>query len=115
MNKIVTSILCFIVAITALAQERPIPLYNGVAPGSENWTWDEKTIEVNHMKITLDVSKPTLIPYLPAKPNGTAVIIAPGGAFHALAVGHEGADVAKWLNEKGITAFVLKYRVGHDD
>ena len=44
-----------------------------------------------------------------------AVIIAPGGAFHALAVGHEGADVAKWLNEKGVTAFVLKYRLSHDD
>ena len=32
-----------------------------------------------------------------------------------LAVGHEGADVAKWLNEKGVTAFVLKYRLSHDD
>lgn len=115
MNKTIVAILCFVVAITAAAQEKPIRLYKGVAPGSENWTWDEKTIDVNDMKITLDVSKPTLVPYLPVKPNGTAVIIAPGGAFHALAVGHEGADVAKWLNEKGVTAFVLKYRLGHDD
>jgi acetyl esterase/lipase len=67
------------------------------------------------MTICLDVSKPTLIPYLPAKPNGTAIIIAPGGAFHALAIDHEGTAVAKWLNEKGITAFVLKYRLSHDD
>jgi acetyl esterase/lipase len=115
MNKTIVAILCFVVATTAAAQEKPIRLYKGVAPGSENWTWDEKTIDVNDMKITLDVSKPTLVPYLPVKPNGTAVIIAPGGAFHALAVGHEGADVAKWLNEKGVTAFVLKYRLGHDD
>jgi len=115
MNKTIAPILFFILAMTAKAQEKPIPLYNGVAPGSENWNWDEKTIDVNDMKITLDVTKPTLVPYLPAKPNGTAVIIAPGGAFHALAVGHEGADVAKWLNEKGVTAFVLKYRLGHDD
>jgi hypothetical protein len=108
-------LLFFSGAITTTAQEKPIPLYNGAAPGSENWTWDEKTIDVGNMKIALDVSKPTLIPFLPAKPNGTAVIIAPGGAFHALAVGHEGADVAKWLNEKGVTAFVLKYRLSHDD
>ena len=115
MNRSFITVSFFILAITANAQEKPIPLYNGVAPGSEKWTWDEKTIDVNDMKITLDVSKPTLIPFLPAKPNGTAVIIAPGGAFHALAVGHEGADVAKWLSEKGVTAFVLKYRLSHDD
>src|SRR5436853_7286110 len=99
MNKPVIMMFLFLMAITAMAQEKAIPLYIGVAPGSENWNWEEKTIHVNDMTITLDVSKPTLIPYLPAKPNGTSVIIAPGGAFHALAVGHEGADVAKWLNE----------------
>jgi len=115
MNKSFITVAVLVVAVTVAAQEKPIPLYNGVAPGSETWTWDEKTIDVNDMKITLDVSKPTLVPYLPAKPNGTAVIIAPGGAFHALAVGHEGAEVAKWLNKKGVTAFVLKYRLGHDD
>jgi len=115
MNKTIAAILFSAAAMTATAQEKAIPLYNGIAPGSETWTWDEKTIDVNDMKITLDVSKPTLVPYLPAKPNGTAVIIAPGGAFHALAVGHEGADVAKWLSERGVTAFVLKYRLGHDD
>jgi len=115
MNRSFITFLVFVLAITAKAQEKPISLYNGPAPGSENWTWDEKTIDVGDMKIALDVSKPTLIPFLPATPNGTDVIIAPGGAFHALAVGHEGADVAKWLNEKGVTAFVLKYRLSHDD
>ena len=43
------------------------------------------------------------------------VIIAPGGAFHALAFDLEGTEVAKRLNAKGITAFVLKYRLVHDD
>jgi acetyl esterase/lipase len=95
--------------------QKVIQLYKGAAPGSEKWNWDEKVINVNNMTICLDVSKPTLIPYLPAKPNGTAIIIAPGGAFHALAIDHEGTAVAKWLNEKGITAFVLKYRLSHDD
>ena len=56
----------------------------------------------------MDVSKPSLTAFLPAQPNGTAIIIAPGGAFHALAIEHEGTAVARWLTEKGITAFVLK-------
>ena len=42
-------LLFFSVALTAAAQEKPIPLYNGAAPGSENWTWDEKTIDVGNM------------------------------------------------------------------
>ena len=43
--------------------------------------------------------------------NGTAVIICPGGGFHALSINSEGVDVAKWLNDKGVTGFVLKYRL----
>jgi len=63
----------------------------------------------------MDVSHPSLTAYLPSNPNGTAVIIAPGGAFHALAFDLEGTEVAKSLNAKGITAFVLKYRLVHND
>jgi acetyl esterase/lipase len=96
------------------AQEK-IPLYQGKAPGSEMWNWEEKELLVGGMRLVFDVVQPELIAYVPAKPNGTAVIIAPGGAFHALAIDHEGTDVAKWLNAKGVTAFVLKYRLSHDD
>jgi len=92
-----------------------IPLYNGVAPGSENWTWSEREMKVDIGTIVFDVSKPSLTAFVPSNPNGTAVIIAPGGAFHALAFDHEGTEVAKRLNAKGITAFVLKYRLAHDD
>ena len=106
---------CTFLVITARAQEKPIALYNGPAPGSEKWTWDERVIKAGDMTVVLDVSKPVLIPFIPSKPNGTAIIIAPGGAFHALAIDHEGTKVAQWLNEKGITAFVLKYRLSHDD
>ena len=85
-----------------------IPLYNGAAPGSETWNWNEKEIKADIGTIVMDVSHPSLTAYLPANPNGTAVIIAPGGAFHALAIDLEGVEVAKALNAKGITAFVLK-------
>lgn len=95
--------------------QKIIPLYNGAAPGSENWTWQEQQFTVNNSNYVVDVSKPTLVAYLPDKPNGTAIIVAPGGAFHALALDLESTSVAKQLNKKGITVFVLKYRLVHDD
>ena len=45
--------------------------------------------------------------------TGTAVIIAPGGGYHFLSISSEGTEVAEWLSKKGITAFVLKYRLVH--
>src|SRR6478609_7748 len=69
-----------------------IPLYNGVAPGSENWTWSEREMKVDIGTIVFDVSKPSLTAFVPSNPNGTAVIIALGGAFHALAFDHEGTE-----------------------
>ncbi|HEU4901728.1 MAG TPA: alpha/beta hydrolase [Flavisolibacter sp.] len=114
MKKIVVVFFLFI-SVHSTAQ-KIIPLYNGAAPGSEAWNWDEKVVSTPQIgTIVLEVSKPTLVAFTPAKPNGTAVIIAPGGAFHALAFDLEGATVAKRLTEKGITAFVLKYRLVRDD
>jgi len=57
--------------------------------------------------------RPTLTVYLPPKEKatGTAVIVCPGGGYGFLAVGHEGEEVARWLNERGVTAFVLRYRI----
>jgi acetyl esterase/lipase len=107
--------LFLVICSVAHSQQTVISLYNGAAPGSENWTWAEREIKVDIGRIIFDVSRPSLTVYRPSKPNGTAVIIAPGGAFHVLAFDLEGDQVAKRLNEKGITAFVLKYRVVHDD
>src|SRR6186997_3176920 len=95
--------------------ERVIPLYDGPAPGSENWKHDEKENRTNlwNTRVVFNVSKPTLtyFPPTPAAANGAAVIICPGGAFYALSIDSEGFDVARALNEKGISAFVLKYRL----
>jgi acetyl esterase/lipase len=54
---------------------------------------------------------PTLTPYLPKKPNGTAIVICPGGGYWILA-DHEGKDYAEFLSLQGVTAFVLRYRLG---
>src|SRR5262245_20100875 len=65
--------------------QKVIQLYNGKPAGSEKWTWKEKEVKVDIGRIVFDVSEPSLTIYTPSKPNGTAVIVAPGGAFHALA------------------------------
>jgi acetyl esterase/lipase len=61
---------------------------------------------------TADEDKPSLTPYLAKSANGTAVIVCPGGGYQNLAMDHEGVQIAKWLNSLGISAFVLKYRLG---
>lgn len=60
-----------------------------------------------------NVQDPTLTVYTPdpAKANGTAMIVCPGGGYTRLAIGHEGGDIAQWLRSLGITTFVLKYRL----
>src|SRR5215203_6144185 len=99
------------------AQQKVIQLYDGPAPGSESWTWNEAENDNNswQTKVVYNVSRPTLTAFIPetGKANGTAVIIAPGGAFHALSINSEGFEVAKWLAQKGLTCFVLKYRLVH--
>jgi acetyl esterase/lipase len=61
-----------------------------------------------------DKDKPSITIYLPdaSKATGTAVVVCPGGGYVALAMDHEGKQVAEWLNNLGIAAFVLKYRLG---
>ncbi len=61
---------------------------------------------------TTDKDKPSITPYLAKSPNGTAVIVCPGGGYQNLAMDHEGVQIAKWLNSLGISAFVLQYRLG---
>ena len=109
--------LILILYSTLNAQQKVIQLYEGPAPGSESWTWNEAENDKNSWNTTVvyNVTKPTLTVFVPEadKAIGTAVIIAPGGGFHALSINSEGLDVAKWLVQKGVTCFVLKYRLVH--
>jgi acetyl esterase/lipase len=97
--------------IAAPAEPNAIPLYGDATPGttsSENWAYYD-----NKHFVVRNVTRPTLTAFLPdpAKATGAAVVVAPGGAFMLLAIGPEGWEVAKRLNDRGIAAFVLKYRV----
>ena len=109
-------ILVFIISLCSYSQ-KVIRLYSGKAPGSETWTWKETESMNNAFNTPLvyNVTDPTITVY-PADAqtaNSTAVIICPGGGFQFLSISNEGINVAKWLNSKGITAFILKYRVVH--
>ena len=91
-----------------------MPLYPGAVPGSKKSSVKEQVIFENGTFLVADVIAPTLTKFSPAKPNGIAVIICPGGGYGILAIDHEGVEVAKLFNESGITAFVLKYRLPND-
>jgi acetyl esterase/lipase len=62
------------------------------------------------LRIT-NVSEPTVSIYRPERPNGAAVLVCPGGGYGILAMEHEGTQVCEWLNQLGVTAVLLKYRV----
>jgi len=100
---------------TPVQSSDKIRLYPGPAPGSESWTHEELDYysPIFQTEVVTNVVDPTLTAFLPNpdNSNGAAVVIAPGGGFHALSINSEGNDVAKWLNTKGIAAFVLRYRL----
>src|SRR6187549_237995 len=96
--------------IEAPPEPNAIPLNTGGVEGQtakESWykQWGDPFVR--------NVSRATLTPFLPdpAKANGAAVIVAPGGGFRILSMGNEGWEVARALNERGVAAFVLKYRL----
>jgi acetyl esterase/lipase len=100
-QKLLRSLLLLTALFTPLvkgAPETPIVLWPGGAPGALG---------------SEPVDVPTLTPYLPPKEkmSGAAIIVCPGGGYTHLA-DHEGGPVAEWLNSLGVTAFVLKYRLG---
>lgn len=93
----IPALLAFSVALTAQVKD-PLPLWPAGAPGALGKE---------------DKDTPTLTPYLPepAKATGAAMVVCPGGGYGGLAQ-HEGKDYALWLNDQGVAAFVLKYRLG---
>lgn len=112
-------LLITLISIPAMAQEviklwpdNAIPnnIPDKAATVSEKITTDGGMLRIG------DVTVPTLTVYPAAanKATGAAIMICPGGGYWILAAGHEGSDVARWYAERGITAFVLKYRLPND-
>ena len=110
-SKTLLTMACITSFQLTMAQEI-IEVPHEKAEGVE-WENEQKAYysDIWQNEVVTNVSTPTMEVFSPKNPNGTAVIIAPGGGLYALSIKSEGTDVAKWLNEKGITAFVLKYRL----
>ncbi len=108
----IPAVLFALMAATSLFAVLPpkvIPLWPEGVPGAKPNLGPEKQ-ENGHIS---NVSEPTITVYSPAvdRPNGTAVIICPGGGYTNLSNDREGVQYANWLSTLGITPFVLKYRL----
>lgn len=84
-------------ASNTFVEGQVMPLWEPAAPGALG---------------TADADTPTISLYRPARPTGTAILVFPGGGYGALASTHEGRQWAYWYNAMGVTAFVVKYRLG---
>ena len=114
-------LLCLLLATTTSTHAVDAPpivlLWPNGAPGSEGKTDVERTNSAPTMPIQVtSVHKPSLTVYLPAKETGTGagVIVIPGGGHRMLVMEHEGYTVGRWLSERGIAAFILKYRLARE-
>ena len=105
-----------LLAAPVMAQST-LPLYSGTIPNSQPSDVRETSVTESGNRVQIaNVVQPTLTVFTPVAgtANGTAVIICPGGGYARLSIDSEGYDVAKRLNEMGVTAFVLKYRLPND-
>jgi acetyl esterase/lipase len=109
-------------ASAAQSSAEVVRLWPGPAPGTDTWRGAEQQADaeipnVGKVHVITNVTVPTLTVFRPpaGKGNMTGIIIVPGGAFRALPWDLDGTEPARWLTQRGITAFVLKYRVRPPD
>jgi acetyl esterase/lipase len=102
--------------IEPIVDPAAIPLYPAMKPGKVTERWNRI---FGDQRVVRNVSVPTLTPVLPnpALATGAAVVVIPGGGFQFVSMDNEGWPVARWLADRGIAAFILKYRTneGPDD
>ena len=117
MTKTSNKSLCIIwmLCISFCVNSQEIPLWKDLQPKTERLK-EKIRITPSGDHVISNIHFPTIKPYLPdpAKATGIAVIVIPGGGHRELWIDHEGYNIAFWLKEKGIAAFVLKYRLAKD-
>jgi acetyl esterase/lipase len=119
MHVIRTLIATCLLSASIGAADRPaeIPLWPGVAPGSEGKpTTEVVTTSASGELSVAGIHHPSVTPYLPApdKRTGLAILVIPGGGHRVLSITHEGYNVAEALRARGIAAFVLKHRLARE-
>jgi acetyl esterase/lipase len=116
MTGFAAALLCYL-AMTQQPADAAEPWPTNVDPTTDTRTFQLWEDGAPGAQGTTDDDKPTLTMF-PARSGWmgpaatTAVIIAPGGSYQRLAANHEGRQVANWFNAQGVTAFVLRYRLG---
>jgi acetyl esterase/lipase len=124
MRKVGLAVLLLILATAAVAV-RAAPLKTrdvvdlwpgGVGPGSEKSPAQLAITERSKVafwpdRIVTGITRPNLTAIVPDKPNGTAVIVAPGGAYSRIVLDKEAAEMARWLNPYGVTVLLMQYRL----
>lgn len=100
MRKILFLSLLF--AATMLSAQSPVelPLWPDGTPNTNGLTGEQEDLKGGRVA---NVTHPSITVYRPAKPNGMAVIMCPGGGYARLAMNHEGHDMAAWFTTQGIT------------
>src|SRR5262249_17539223 len=98
------------------AEPEEILLWPNGAPGSEGQTAPEKITETGGVRRVSSIHRPSITAHLPSKETatGAAVIVLPVGGHQYLAIDNEGHAVAQWLADRGVAAFVLKYRLARE-
>jgi acetyl esterase/lipase len=93
-----------------------IDLWPGSPPGSPRrlpveTVKERSTDPAYNDRYVFGISRPRMAVFRPEKPNGSAVLIMPGGSYRWVVIDKEGYEMARWLNQRGVTAFVLFYRL----
>ena len=117
-RAILSSLVCIALLSPLSANAAPLAailLWPNGAPGSEAKTAAESVrITEQGEHIVSSVHRPSITPYLPEKASGAGVVVIPGGGHRELWMDHEGYRVGQWLEDHGIAAFVLKYRLANE-
>jgi len=105
---------CLLFAAGAASAQERFSLWQGGVPGFEARA---SIPEISKDYWTRQINNPSVTAYMPdpAKANGTAVLVVPGGAHALLVTTSEGSAVAKWFNARGVAAFVLRYRLFREE
>lgn len=106
-----------VATMQSLTHLQQIPLWPDVPPGSEGVALTETVTERSPDtaafldRAVTGIGRPYLTAYVPANPNGTSIVLAPGGGYIRVVLDKEGIEIAEWLNTFGITVFLLMYRL----
>lgn len=105
---------CLMPPALAAANDPPIDIWPDTAPGETTRNTGQqlpfREHEIPPVTRVVNITQPTMTVHRPQQPNGTGLLILPGGGFGKVVPDKEGTEAADWLNSLGITAFVLSYR-----